>query len=100
MVKIAVVGGSEFILGFQLAGIKDTIEADSNPLLQLNELKQNKELGIVVVEENIMDCLDMHQRSGIETNISPVFIPLSTKSEMESMRSFIRRSIGVDLMKQ
>ncbi len=99
MVKTAVLGSNEFIVGFQLAGIKDTIEAGSNPLKDIDNLRNRKDVGIVVVEEKILEGLDKHQRMGIEDSVDPVFIPLSSKAEQESLKRLIKRSVGVDLWK-
>ncbi|MBI2654434.1 hypothetical protein HYX02_06530 [Candidatus Woesearchaeota archaeon] len=97
MVKIAVVGGSEFVVGFQLAGIKDTIELTGNYYNELKHMKNRKDIGIVVVDEKIMDALDMHERLEIEASVDPVFIPVSTKTEQDSLKRLIKKSIGVDL---
>ena len=99
MVKIAVVGGNEFVVGFQLAGIKDIVEISNNPFNDLKNLKQRKEIGIVVVDENIMEKLEMHQRLEIEASVDPAFIPISTKVEQDSLKKLIKKSIGVDLWK-
>ena len=99
MVKIAVVGSNEFVVGFQLAGIRDTIELGSNPFNELKNLKNRKDLGIVVVDEKIIDGLEMYQRAEIEDSVEPVFIPVSTKVEQDSLKRLIKKSIGVDLWK-
>ena len=97
MVKIAVFGGSEFTVGFQLAGIKDAGESGSSTFNELRNLKSRKDLGIVVVDEKIMENLEMHQRLEIEASVDPVFIPVSTKVEQDSLKRLIKKSIGVDL---
>ena len=97
MVKIAVVGSNEFIVGFQLAGIKDIIEAQSDYFNELKNIKNKKEIGIVVVDEKIMEKLEQHQRFDIESSVEPVFIPISTTSEQDSLKKLIKKSIGVDL---
>lgn len=99
MVKVAVVGGSEFVVGFQLAGIKDIIEVGSNPFNELKNLKGRKDLGIIVIDEKMMEKLDSYQRLDIESSVDPVFIPLSTKVEQDSLKRLIKKSIGVDLWK-
>lgn len=99
MVKLAVVGGSEFVVGFQLAGIKDAIEVTNNYFNELKNLKNRKNIGIIVVDERIMEKLDAHQKTEIEASVDPVFIPLSTKSEQDSLKRLIKKSIGVDLWK-
>ena len=97
MVNVAVLGGSEFIVGFQLAGIKETIEVSKEPVKDIMELKNRKDIGIVVVDEKIMESLDQHQKEEIEDSVEPVFIPLSTKVEQESLKRLIKKSIGVEL---
>ena len=99
MVKLAVLGRTEFIIGFQLAGIKDTIEVNNNHYNELNNLKNRKDIGIVVVDEKIMENIDLYQRQIIESSVEPVFITVSTKTEQESLRRLIKKSIGVDLLK-
>ena len=99
MVKTAVLGSNEFIVGFQLAGIKDTIEVSDNPLNDINKLKERKELGVVIIDEKIMENLDKHERIDVEDSVDPVFIPVSTKIEQDSLKRLIKKSIGVDLWK-
>lgn len=99
MVKTAVLGSNEFIVGFQLAGIKDTIEVSDNPFQDINNLKTKKEHGVIIIEENIMENLDKHQKLEVEDSVDPVFIPVSTKVEQDSLKRLIKKSIGVDLWK-
>ena len=99
MVKIAAAGSNEFVVGFQLAGIRDTIELGSSPFNELKNLKSKKEFGIVVVDEKIMENFDIHQKLDIESSVEPVFIPLSTKVEQDSLKRLIKKSVGVDLWK-
>lgn len=99
MVKIAAVGGSEFVVGFQLAGIKDITEVSDNYFNELKNFKNKKEIGIVVVDEKIMEKLEAHQRAEIDSSVEPVFIPVSAKVEQDSLKRLIKKSIGVDLWK-
>lgn len=97
MVKLAVFGGSEFVVGFQLAGIKDVVEVAGNYFDELKNMKNRKDIGIIVVDEKIMENLEPYQRQEIEASVEPVFIPVSTKVEQDSLKRLIRKSIGVDL---
>ena len=99
MARIAAVGSNEFIVGFRLAGIKDTIEIAKDAFKELKVLKDNKELGIIIIDEKIMEMLEIHERNEIESSVDPVFIPVSTKEEQESLRRLIKKSVGVDLWK-
>ena len=99
MVKTAVLGSNEFNVGFQLAGIKEIMEVSNNPIKDINNFKNNKEIGIVVIEEKIMEGLEKHERIEVEDSVDPVFIPISTKVEQDSLKRLIKKSIGVDLWK-
>ncbi len=99
MVKLAVIGSNEFVVGFQLAGIKNVIESGDKPFEHIKRLKGSKDIGIVVVDEKIIEKLDIHQKSEVEASVEPVFIPLSEKSEQDSLKRLIKKSIGVDLWK-
>jgi V/A-type H+-transporting ATPase subunit F len=99
MVKIAIAGRSEFVVGFQLAGIKDAIELGANPFAELKNLKNRKDVGIVIVDEKTIEGLEPYQRLEIEASVETVFISLSTKVEHGSLKRLIKKSIGVDLWK-
>ncbi len=97
MAGIAVVGSDEFILGFRLAGVREIIERGSHPMNELRALRQNKGIGIVVIEDAILKSLDAGERQEIEDSVEPVFIPLSTEVEQEGLKRLIKKSIGIDL---
>ena len=99
MVKIIVAGTNEFVVGFQLAGIKETIELGSNAYAELKNLKSRKDLGVIIVDEKIMEGLEQHQRLDIDASVEPVFIPVSARIEQDSLRRLIKKSVGVDLWK-
>jgi len=99
MAKVGVLGGSEFIVGFQLAGIRDTFEVSDKPLEDINNIKKDKDISVVIVDDKVLHKLDEHDRLKVEDSIDPVFIPLSTEVTQEGLRRLIRRSIGVDLWK-
>jgi vacuolar-type H+-ATPase subunit F/Vma7 len=98
MARIGVLGGSEFIVGFQLAGIRDTFEVSDNPLEDIAKIRE-EDISVVIIDEGILHKLDEHERLKIEDSINPVFIPLSTEGTQESLRRLIRKSIGIDLWK-
>ena len=65
----------------------------------LKNIKQRKDIGIVVADEKMMERLEPYQRFEIESSVEPVFITLSTKVEQDSLKRLIKKSIGVDLWK-
>lgn len=101
MKKIACLGTEGFTLGFQLAGIRKTVNIDNRKdiLDQIESLKENKDIGIAIIDEKVLEKLDSDDRSDVEDSISPVFISLSTQTGSENIRKLIIKSIGVDLWK-
>ena len=98
MMEIAVLGGSEFILGFQLAGITRTIEVSENPANEIKEVMKAPDVGIIVIDEKTMEKLDENTQQLIESSIKPVSVVVSTKDTNEALRRLIKKSIGVDLL--
>jgi len=99
MAKLAVIGSEEFVLGFQLAGIKEVIEADkSNIMNRIKEVISMKKIGIAVVDQKLTEGIDRHDRAEMESSVSPVFVELSTKTAQDNLRYLIKKSIGVDLL--
>lgn len=97
--ELAVIGREEFVLGFQLAGIRNIFKVGKEPLKDVQELMNREKLGVVIIDKNILDNFDPHDRFDIEDSISPVFVPLSSEAEQEGLRRLIKKSIGVDLWK-
>lgn len=97
--KIAVIGKSEFTLGFRLTGIKDILDADENPREQIDELIKNAEIGIVVIDEDTVSRADERTKEDIVNSIKPVFVTVSATAAQEELRKMIIKSIGVDLLK-
>ena len=98
--NLAVIGRSEFIVGFQLAGINKIFEVEDNPLEDINRCKQDSSVGVVVIEEDVLNKVDTHDRVAIEESVSPVFIHISKEATSEGLRKLIKKSIGVDLWKE
>ena len=57
--ELAVVGSQAFTLGFQLAGISNIFnpETDDEMSSQLKSLLNSKEVGIIVIDSSIMTTL-------------------------------------------
>ena len=98
MSLIVAAGSMEFILGFQLGGVNETIELKGNIFSGLKELKK-REIAVVIIEESILSTLETHERFEIESSIEPVFVPVSEKAEQDNLRRLIKKSIGIDVWK-
>ena len=100
MAQIAAIGTSEFVSGFQLAGVRKTVEIKKDAMSQIRDLMQDEEMSIVVIDEKTLNSLESHERVFVEDCIRPVFVPLSMEAAQENLKRLIKKSIGVDLWKK
>jgi len=102
MSEIAVIGSSEFALGFQLAGIRNVVELgeNENPSEKIKELTCKPEISIIVTEENLMKKVSEDERMKLEALIKPVIVVLSRELAAENLRKSIIKAIGVDLWRE
>ncbi len=97
--EIAVVGNDDFVAGFGLAGVKHLYAAEDNLENEVEKVLQQKEVGILVMEEDQFDSMNNKTRRTLEKMIKPVLITISDKGKEANIRDLIKKSIGVDLWK-
>jgi V/A-type H+-transporting ATPase subunit F len=99
--EIAVIGNSEFILGFRLAGVTKTYAAESEEKVveQVNRVLDNSDIGILVMSSSDMGKIPPRLRTTLENSVHPTVISLGEQEGGLSMRERIKRSVGVDLWK-
>lgn len=96
MIEIRALGKSEFLLGFQLAGIQ-TIEV-KDPVKDFATVCNDANVGIIITDEITFQALPEHTREQIEARVKPVTVVVSAQSvAQETLRRKIMKSIGVDL---
>lgn len=99
--EIAVIGNSEFILGFRLAGIRKTYAAENEAKLTecINGVLGDNEVGILVLNNSDMNRIPVRLRTHLENSVKPTVIAIGGEEGGLSMRDRIKRSVGVDLWK-
>jgi len=99
--EIAVIGNSEFILGFRLAGIRKTYAAENDEQLSQHVTKvlQDADVGILVLNSSDMERIPRRLRTTLEDSVKPTVIAIGGEEGGLSMRERIKRSVGVDLWK-
>ena len=99
--EIAVIGSSEFILGFRLAGIHKTYAIDDEPQLvdAVNHAIADQEVGILVLSASDMERVPRRLRVQLEESVRPTVIAIGGDEGGMSLREKIKRSVGVDLWK-
>jgi V/A-type H+-transporting ATPase subunit F len=99
--EIAVIGNSEFILGFRLAGIKKTYAAENDEKLNeyINNVLHDGNIGILVLNSSDMERVPRRLRTTLENSVKPTVIAIGGEEGGLTMRERIKRSVGVDLWK-
>ena len=99
MPAIVVLGKKNFVIGFELAGIKDTIIVDDTTIKQKTlEALQNKEIGILVMHKTDVDNLGEREQEKFEKSIRPTTVVVTEdETSDERFRKQIQEAIGVDV---
>jgi len=98
--EIAFVGGSESVLGFNLAGIKKSYAANTEEEMvsKIGEVMADSNVGILVLKQSDYNKLPKRLQEQLSDAIKPTMIAIGTEQSTE-MREKIKRAIGVDLWK-
>jgi len=98
--EIAFVGGSESVLGFNLAGIKKSYAADTEEEMvsKIGEVMADSNVGILVLKQSDYKKLPKRLQEQLSDSTKPTVISIGTEQSTE-MREKIKRAIGVDLWK-
>jgi V/A-type H+-transporting ATPase subunit F len=100
MMEIAIVGTSDFTLGFQLAGINNlhSPQDDEEYADTLRGLLKTKGVGIIVVDSEILTRMPERLKIALSNSVSPTVLGIGI-GEDNTLREQIRKAIGVDLWK-
>jgi V/A-type H+-transporting ATPase subunit F len=98
--EIAFVGGSDSVLGFNLAGVKKSYAANTEEELvsKIGDVMADSNVGILVLRQSDYNKLPKRLQEQLSDSIKPTMIAIGTEQSTE-MREKIKRAIGVDLWK-
>jgi len=99
--EIGVIGEPDFILGFNLAGVRRSFPVEDGNYAPAFEaiVKDSQGLGIVVAPGDAIDSLPALLRQRVSDSIAPVFIGLGEGAGEGDLREKVKRAIGIDLFK-
>jgi V/A-type H+/Na+-transporting ATPase subunit F len=100
MAEIAVIGDSEFALGFELIGIKKIVEAESrSSVFSAFSTLMKEDVGIIVTNDKTIEKLDANFRRSVENSVTPIVVILSEKAvAQDNLRELIKKAIGIDIL--
>jgi len=98
--EIAFVGGSESVLGFNLAGVKKSYAANTEDEMvsKIGDVMADSSVGILVLKQSDYNKLPKRLQEQLSESIKPTMITIGTEQSTE-MREKIKRAICVDLWK-
>ena len=98
--EIAFVGGSESVLGFNLAGVKKSYATNTEDEMvsKIGDVMADSSVGILVLKQSDYNKLPKRLQEQLSESIKPTMITIGTEQSTE-MREKIKRAIGVDLWK-
>ena len=98
--EIAVVGNSDFVIGFRLAGIRKIFDATSSDMeSKIQSVLNDKTVAILVVHDDDLRMLSPHMKKTLDDSIEPTVIAIGGKGESTNLRDKIKQAVGVDLWK-
>jgi V/A-type H+-transporting ATPase subunit F len=98
--EIAVIGRSDFVVGFKLAGIRKTFDVQSDKELEekVRQCMDDRNFGVIVLHTDDVKKMSPAMQKTVDESVEPTFIAIGG-SEESGLRDKIRRAIGVDLWK-
>lgn len=98
--ELAVVGSSQFVTGFRLAGIKKIFEVNDSELeAAVKTVLEDREIGILVMHGDDLGKLPEVLSDTINNSVEPTVVALGGSGESSNLREKIKQSVGVDLWK-
>ena len=101
--EIAVVGTEETCTGFRLGGVQKVYNAGTMDAgKKIEELLGMDGIGIIIVNEKILEKIDFRLKKLIGRTAKPVVIAVPDKdgasSEAENLKALVKRAIGFELV--
>lgn len=100
--ELAVIGKSEFVTGFRLAGISKVYETTDIKATEsaVKSVLGDKSIGILVMHNDDISNLPEILRKSLNESVQPTVVALGgSGSGSMSLREKIKQAVGVDLWK-
>lgn len=104
MDHIAVLGDSETLLGFRLAGIRHAFETQGDADGEIQNAMKTPGVGILIVSQDVFQTASAKLQKQATESAKPVVVVIPGKKTKHaqgsaSLAALVRRAIGVDIMK-
>lgn len=102
--KVGVVADEDTVTGFRLAGVRVGYPVDKpeEALEKIRELAHNKEVGIIIVTERIMEKIRGEVENILGERTFPLVVEIPDKGgkiekRVDPLNELVRRAVGVDI---
>lgn len=97
--ELAAIGPEDFVLGFQLAGVRRVVATTPETYPDaIQDLLDTEDIGIIITRSDDVDRLKPQLEEQVASSVEPVVIQLGGGAG-EGLREKIRSAIGIDLLK-
>lgn len=98
--ELAIVGSPTFTLGFRLAGVRKTFDAETPAALNqaVAATLRDPDVGILVLETGDLGRLDAAVRREVEKSVRPTLVTIGAEEDT-NLRDKLKQALGVDLWK-
>lgn len=95
------IGKSEFVTGFRLAGISKVYEATDVKTTEsaVRSVLEDKSVGILVMHNDDISNLPELLRKNLNESVQPTVVALGGSGSGSNLRDKIKQAVGVDLWK-
>jgi Archaeal/vacuolar-type H+-ATPase subunit F len=99
--EISVIGNSDFVTGFRLAGIRKVYETDNLGVESVvRAVLEDKDIGILVMHNDDISKLPDSLQTQLNASVQPTVVALGGSGEgSTNLRDKIKQAVGVDLWK-
>lgn len=99
--EISVVGNSDFVTGFRLAGLRKVYETDGTGVEPIvRAVLEDKDVGILVMHNDDISNLPESLKAMLNASVQPTVVTLGGSGEgSTNLRDKIKQAVGVDLWK-
>jgi V/A-type H+-transporting ATPase subunit F len=99
--ELAVIGKSEFVTGFRLAGISKVYETADVKATEsaVKSVLEDRSVGILVMHNDDISNLPELLRKNLNESVQPTVVALGGSGAGSNLRDKIKQAVGVDLWK-
>jgi V/A-type H+-transporting ATPase subunit F len=99
--ELAVIGKSEFVTGFRLAGIGKVYETTDVKTTEsaVRSVLEDRSVGILVMHNDDISNLPEILRKNLNESVQPTIVALGGSGAGSNLRDKIKQAVGVDLWK-